>query len=317
MTLVPDTATPTVASLDTYRPALLRYCYRMLGSAADADDAVQETMVRAWRGLDSFEGRAPLEAWLYRIATNVCLNLLRGRRRRAMPMDVAGPSSGSGPLGPEREAEAWVDPLVRRDAWTDLLDPADAASERESVRLAFVAALQTLPPRQRAVLLLRDVLRWRTEEVAELVGSSPAGVKSALQRARATLAAQPRDVGGPVDDELLARYVDAFSRYDIAALVELLRDDATFSMPPQELWVRGRAEIGELWTRLAAECGGQSTFEPITVNGTLGCIHFRPPAPGAPPRPFAVHVLEAIDGSISSMHVFRDTVLAESAAALR
>jgi RNA polymerase sigma-70 factor (ECF subfamily) len=297
------------AVFERHRSALLRYCYRMLGSSADADDAVQETMVRAWRGLDAFEGRAPVEAWLYRIATNVCLNLLRGRRRRALPMDLASPSAPSAVLGPELSSEVWVDPFA--DTGEDHgADPADAAARRESVRLAFVAALQHLPPRQRAVLILRDVLRWRTGEVAELTGMTQVSVKSALQRARATLSSHPPAAGGPVDQELLDRYVDAFGRYDMDALVRLLRDDAVLTMPPLEFWVAGAAAIGTLWTRLAEECHGGSQFRTIAVSGTMGFVQFLPPSPGAIPEPFAVHVLEAIDGAISAIHVFRDPVIA-------
>src|SRR5918998_4874692 len=165
-------SSPTVESFAAYRPALLGYCYRMLGSAADAEDAVQETMVRAWRGIDRFEGRAPLEAWLYRIATNVCLTLLRGRGRRALPMDLGPASPASASLGPQRPAEAWVDPMPDAALAVETTHPADVAASRESGRLAFVAALQLLPPRQRAVLILRDVLRWRADEVATLLDTS-------------------------------------------------------------------------------------------------------------------------------------------------
>ena len=307
--------TSTAERLAAHRPALLGYCYRMLGSAADADDAVQETMVRAWRGIDRFEGRAPLEAWLYRIATNVCLNLLRGRGRRALPMDLGPASPASASLGPQRPAETWVDPIPDAALNVGTTDPADVAASRESVRLAFVAALQLLPPRQRAVLILRDVLRWRADEVATLLETSVVSVKSALQRARATLAAHRPTPTDPPDPELLERYLDAFGRYDIDALVRLLRDDATLSMPPYELWLQGPAEIGALYTAVASSCNG-SAFVPVTLNGALGVITHRPTEPGGPPRPYAVHVLEAVAGRITAIHVFRDSALAERATSL-
>ena len=318
MTVLSDdlaTATTTAERLAVHRPALLGYCYRMLGSAADADDAVQETMVRAWRGIDRFEGRAPLEAWLYRIATNVCLNLLRGRGRRALPMDLGPASPASASLGPQRPAETWVDPIPDAALDVGTTDPADVAASRESVRLAFVAALQLLPPRQRAVLILRDVLRWRADEVATLLETSVVSVKSALQRARATLAAHRVAPTDPPDPELLERYLDAFGRYDIDALVRLLRDDATLSMPPYELWLQGPAEIGALYTAVASSCNG-SAFVPVPLNGALGVVMHRPPEPGRPPAPYALHVLEAVAGRITAIHVFRDSALAERATSL-
>src|SRR4051794_35235348 len=218
------------AQLDHYRRELTAYCYRMLGSPFEAEDAVQETMIRAWRGIDRFEGRAALRSWLYRIATNVCLDMLNGRERRARPMDL-GPAQEPVASNLQTLPEAtWIQPvpdsLVADDA-----DPADVAVGRETVRLAFVAALQHLPPRQRAVLILCEVLRWHASEVAELLETSVASVNSALQRARATLAAA--DVASDTaaakidesDRELLARYVDAFERYDIDALTSLIRED--------------------------------------------------------------------------------------------
>src|SRR5947208_3334074 len=226
--------------LTKHRRELTGYCYRMLGSSFDAEDAVQETIVRAWRGLADFEGRSALRSWLYRIATNVCLDQLSGRQRRALPMDLSGtpypPVEHS--LAGRRPGTAWVEPVLDRMVVSEEADPAEQAVTRESIRLAFVAALQYLPPRQRAVLILREVLRWKADEVAQLLDTTVASVNSALQRARATLA----DAGGEIDPrpldedhrELLERYVDTFERYDIEALVRLLHEDATQHMPPYE-----------------------------------------------------------------------------------
>jgi RNA polymerase sigma-70 factor (ECF subfamily) len=295
------------AEFGVYRPALLGYCYRMLGSAADADDAVQETMIRAWRSIDSFQGRAPLEAWLYRIATNVCLNLLRGRRRRALPMDVAHASSAQSSLGVPHGNEVWVGPMPDALITSPGADPGEVAATRESVRLAFVAALQLLPPRQRAVLILRDVLRWKADEVAGLLDMSVVSVKSALQRARATLALTPPSPPAPADRELLDRYLDAFGRYDVDALVSLLREDATLSMPPYALWLHGADEIRAWFSGRARECAN-SVFVPIEVNGTLGFTQHRRTGAGGALEPFAVTVIEAVDGRISAMHAFLDPV---------
>jgi len=295
----------TAEDFGVHRPALLGYCYRMLGSAADADDAVQETMVRAWRSIDTFEGRAPLEAWLYRIATNVCLNLLRGRRRRALPMDVARAASAYAPLGTPHGHEVWVEPIADALITSQGADPGEIAATRESVRLAFVAALQLLPPRQRAVLILRDVLRWKADEVAALLDMSVVSVKSALQRARATLALTPPSPPAPADRELLDRYLDAFGRYDIDALVGLLRDDATLSMPPYDLWLLGVEEIRAWFLGRARECAN-SVFVPIEVNGTLGFTQHRRSGVGGALEPFAVTVLEAVDGRIAAIHAFLD-----------
>ena len=233
--------------LEAHRKELTGYCYRMLGSGFEAEDAVQETMVRAWRGIDGFEGRSALRSWLYRIATNVCLDMLRGPQRRARPMDLGPSSTADSYHGPARPENTWVQPVADARVLPETDDPAELAANRETIRLAFVAALQHLPPRQRAVLILREVLRWQASEVAELLDTSVASVNSALQRARATLAAgRPRRddsaAAAEIDDdqqELLARYVDAFERYDIPSLLTLLHDDAVLSMPPFPLWLRG------------------------------------------------------------------------------
>lgn len=293
-----------------HRRELTGYCYRMLGSAFDADDAVQETMVRAWRGLGDFEGRSALRSWLYRIATNVCLDQLSGRQRRALPMDLSGspwqPVEAS--LAARRPGTAWVEPVLDRLVVAEDADPAEQAVQRESIRLAFVSALQHLPPRQRAVLLLREVLRWRAEEVAQLLDTTVASVNSALQRARATMAA----VGGEADTEplddvhraLLARYVDAFERYDVEGLVALLHEDATQHMPPFEMWLRGRADIGTWMLGPGAECRGSRVLA-TTANGAPALAQWRPRAGGGF-EPWALHVLEVRDGRVAHISSFLD-----------
>jgi RNA polymerase sigma-70 factor, ECF subfamily len=301
-----DAVAVTLADLETHRRALTGFCYRMLGSAFEADDAVQETMVRAWRSIDRYEGRGPLEAWLFRIATNVCLNALRDRKRRARPIDLAPSSPATAALGAAQPAEAWVEPMPDARLIAPDADPEEAAAVQESVRLAFVAALQLLPPRQRAVLILRDVLRWHTEEVATLLDTSPVSVKSALQRARSTLAAHRGDWPSATDErsrrELLDRYLDAFQRYDVDALVALLHEEATLTMPPFALWLRGPADIGAWWRREASNCG-RSILVPIAANGALGFAQYRP-LPQGGHEPFAIKVLDTDGERITAIDVF-------------
>ena len=293
-----------------HRRELTGYCYRMLGSAFDADDAVQETMVRAWRGLADFEGRSALRSWLYRIATNVCLDQLSGRQRRATPMDLSGspwqPVEAS--LAARRPGTAWVEPVLDRQVVAEDSDPAEQAVQRESIRLAFVSALQHLPPRQRAVLLLREVLRWRAEEVAQLLDTTVASVNSALQRARATMA----EVGGEAETEpldgvqraLLERYVDAFERYDVEGLVALLHEDATQHMPPFAMWLRGRADIGTWMLGPGAKCRGSRVL-PTLANGAPAFAQYRPRAGGGH-EPWALHVLEVRAGRVAHISSFLD-----------
>ncbi len=293
-----------------HRRELTGYCYRMLGSSFDAEDAVQETMVRAWRGLSDFEGRSALRSWLYRIATNVCLDQLNGRKRRALPMDLSGTSWSpvESSLAAKKPADAWVEPVLDRQVVPEDADPAEQAVARESIRLAFVAALQHLPPRQRAVLLLRDVLRWRAEEVATLLESTVASVNSALQRARATLAA----VGGELDErpldadhrDLLDRYTDAFLRYDIEAFVALLHEDATQHMPPFEMWLRGREDIGTWMLGPGSGCRDSRLIE-VTANGSPAFAQYRP-TEGGGHVPWGLHVLEVVDGRIAHISSFLD-----------
>jgi RNA polymerase sigma-70 factor, ECF subfamily len=312
---------PTVAldagkfedQFEQHRAELRAYCYRMLGSPFEAEDAVQETFIRAWRGLENFEGRAALRSWLYRIATNVSLDMLNGRERRARPMD----------LGPAREpiesnlktlAEVtWVEPMPEDGFVSSDGDPAEVAVSRETVRLAFVAALQHLPPRQRAVLILCEVLRWKASEVAELLDTSVASVNSALQRARATLDESnlsATDTSPTVDDadaELLARYVRAFEQYDMDALTSLIREDATQSMPPYDLWLSGRDDILRWWVGPGAGCRGSRVIPTVAANGSPAFGQYKPSDSGEGYEPWALQVLEISDGRIVEFTFFLDT----------
>jgi RNA polymerase sigma-70 factor, ECF subfamily len=298
--------------LEQHRAELTGYCYRMLGSAFEAQDAVQETLVRAWRNFDGFEGRAALRSWLYSIATNVCLDMLSGRARRARPMD----------LGPAREADSshlstlpeatWIQPMPDTHVVPEG-DPAEVAVARETIRLAFVAALQHLPPRQRAVLILCEVLRWKASEVAELLDTSVASVNSALQRARATLeatnvtAADTAASVDEVDSALLARYVDAFERYDMDALTALIHEDATQSMPPYDLWLSGREDILRWWVGPGSECRGSRVIPTMAANGAPAFGQYKPSPTGDGYDPWALQVLEISDGRIVEFTFFLDT----------
>ena len=293
-----------------HRRELTGYCYRMLGSSFDAEDAVQETMVRAWRGIADFEGRSALRSWLYRIATNVCLDQLSGRSRRALPMDLSGspwqPVEAS--LAARRPGTAWVEPVLDRQVLPEDADPAERAVVRESIRLAFIAALQHLPPRQRAVLILREVLRWKADEVAQLLDTTVASVNSALQRARATLAAAGGDLDPqplePDDQDLLDRYVDAFERYDIDAFVRLLHDDATQHMPPFEMWLRGASDIGAWMLGPGGGCRG-SVLIRADANGTPAFAQYKPSEDGGR-IPWGLHELEVTGGRITHITSFLD-----------
>jgi RNA polymerase sigma-70 factor (ECF subfamily) len=298
--------------LEQHRVELTAFAYRMLGSAFEAEDAVQETMLRAWRSLERFEGRSALRSWLYRIATNVCLDMLNGRQRRARPMDLGPPRTAEVPLGEPLSEGAWIQPVPDGRVLPADVDPAEVAVSRESVRLAFVAALQTLPPRQRAVLILREVLRWRAAEVAELLDTTVASVNSALQRARTALAARNVATGGPAHpmDEaqrkLLARYVDAFERYDLDALTSLLYEDATWSMPPYELWLQSHDEIRRWCLGPGIGCRG-SRLVPAAANGSPAFAHYKPgEAPGSL-EPWSLQVLEISGDRIAGITFFLDS----------
>jgi RNA polymerase sigma-70 factor, ECF subfamily len=296
--------------LGQHRQELMGYCYRMLGSPFDAEDAVQETLLRAWRGVDRFDGRAALRSWLYRIATNVCLDALSARKRRARPMD----------LGPAREPVAdslnvpsevtWIEPIP--DGMLAAADPAEQAMGRETLRLAFIAALQHLPARQRAALILCEVLRWKASEVAELLDTSVASVNSALQRARASLdqmQIQATDQIDAVDAgqrELLARYVAAFEAYDMDALTSLIREDAIQSMPPFDLWLSGRDDIFTWWLGPGIGCRGSRVLPAPAANGTVAFGQYKP-AEGGGYTPWALQVLELSGGGVAELTFFLDT----------
>src|SRR5215218_8809180 len=293
--------------LEPYRGELTGYCYRMLGSAFEAEDAVQDTMVRAWKSIDRFEGRAALRSWLYRIATNVCLDMLNGRQRRARPMDL-GPSGSAETFHAATHPEAaWLEPMPDARVMPEDGDPAELAASRETLRLAFVNALQHLPARQRAVLILREVLRWQASEVAELLDTSVASVNSALQRARAQLGeieVSPEDPVGPLDDDtraLLDRYVAAFESYDMDALTSLLREDATLSMPPYELWLKGTDDIVAFMTGTGAKCEGSRVLA-TSANGGPAIAIYNPDGDGY--APWAIVVVETSEGRISGLHHF-------------
>jgi RNA polymerase sigma-70 factor (ECF subfamily) len=309
-----------LSDLEPYRRQLTAYCYRMLGSPQDAEDAVQDTFVRAWRGLGRFEDRAGLRPWLYRIATNVCLDMLKGRGRRALPMDLAPASSGRRwepshelALGTPRSEATWVQPIPDHLVLSSLGgDPADVAGSRESIRLAFIAALQHLVPRQRAVLILRDVLSWRAQEVATLLETSEDAVNSALRRARTALEAVNIDAvptePTEADRELLCRYIEAFERYDVDSLVALLHEDATLSMPPYELWLRGIPDIRRFLAALEVE-GGRDRVIEVAANGCPALAVYRPAGPSGALEPFEIHVLEITDGRVVTIHAFLDPAL--------
>jgi RNA polymerase sigma-70 factor, ECF subfamily len=296
------TTAPAFGELEQHRRELTAYCYRMLGSPFEAEDAVQDTLLRAWRSADRFEGRSAVRSWLYRIATNVCLDQLKSRERRARPMDL-------GPAG-EPVVEnlntlpevTWIEPVPA--------DPADVVMSRETIKLAFVAALQHLPPRQRAVLILCEVLKWQASEAAELLETSVASVNSALQRARATLETRDLTTRQQLDEpdqELLERYVKAFERYDMEALTSLLHEDATQSMPPYDLWLNGRDDIFTWWWGPGIGCKGSRMIPAGSANGSPAFGQYKPSETGNGFDPWALQVVEIADGRIVELTFFLDT----------
>lgn len=308
--MIPAHAPDLDRALDAHRRELTGYCYRMLGSGFEAEDAVQETLLRAWRAVDRFdERRSTWRSWLFTIATNVCLDMLRGGQRRARAMDMGPAADGAPRFDRVVPKSAWVYPVADDRVVDEHGDPADVAIQRETIRLAFVAALQQLPPRQRAVLLLRDVLRWSTPEVAAMLGVSDAAINSTLQRARSTLAAR-RDEGteplrpdDPAEARLLRRYAEAFERHDIASLMSLLHEEATTSMPPIPWWLQGRAAI-----RRVMEAGDDCRHDrlvPTRANGTAAFGQYRPDDHGIL-RPFALVILEQRAGLVAATTTYLD-----------
>jgi RNA polymerase sigma-70 factor, ECF subfamily len=302
-------APPLEEQLEQFRVELTAYCYRMLGSV-DAEDAVQETFIRAWRAYESFEGRSALRSWLYRIATNVCFDMLESRKRRARPMDL-GPSGAPIVENLRTPDQLWIEPMPDGLVVADG-DPADIVAGRESVRLAFVAALQHLPARQRAVLILCEVLRWKASEVAELLDTTVASVNSALQRARATLEASDvtSSTAAPsVDDaneELLRRYVEAFEQYDMDGLTALIHEDATQSMPPYDLWLAGRGDILTWWFGPGITCRNSRVVAVESANGAPAFGQYRPKPDGEGYEPWALQVVEIENGRIVELTFFLD-----------
>ena len=298
------------AQLEAHRAALTGHCYRMLGSAVDAEDAVQDTMVRAWRGLDRFDGRSSLRTWLYRIATNVCLDTLAGRARRVRPMEDAAPGSVDDPLE-ARPRTHWLEPIPDARSLPTDADPLERTMLRQSTRLAFVAALQHLPPRQRAALLLTEVVGLSAAEAADCLQTSVAAVNSAVQRARTTLDSREASVHSEgllseAQSKLLDRYVDAFHRYDVDGLVALMREDATLSMPPYTLWLRGPDAIRTWLLGRGIGCRG-SRLVPTSACGSPAFGQYRPGGSDGSHEPWALIVLELTGERIAAWSSFLDT----------
>jgi RNA polymerase sigma-70 factor, ECF subfamily len=314
---VQKTSTPLAkgeleSRIEQHRSELTGYCYRMLASPFEAEDAVQETMLRAWRGIERFEGRAALRSWLYRIATNVCFDMLNGRTRRALPIDL-GPAQAPIAANLHTRPEAtWIQPIPD-GALSAEDDPAELTMSRETIRLAFVAALQQLPARQRAALILCEVLRWKASEAAELLETSVASVNSALQRARVTLqesGASAHETDPTVEDSqraLLARYVEAFEAYDMEALTSLIREDATQSMPPYDMWLSGREDILAWWFGPGIECQDSRLLSAPMANGSVAFGQYKPSASGSGRDPWALQVLETGRGGLVEFTFFLDT----------
>lgn len=299
---------PDIATINSYRGELIGYCYRFFGCYADAEDAVQETLTRAWQHAENFEHRSALRRWLYAIATNVCLDMKKASQRRYLPMDLspAGQVPEDGASLETRSEATWIGP-ISDDVLT--ADPAEQAALRDSLRLAFITALQVLPPRQRAVLILRDVIIWSASECAELLNTTVAAVNSALARARTTL--QQADLGKPkpYDAQLLMNYVSAFEAYDVDRLVSLLAEDAKFSMPPYALWVQGREAIEQWWRGPGEVCRGSRTI--ITRANGQPAVAVYHPVTRTRWEPFAIHVLDGADGQIEAITHFMGAAVFE------
>ena len=310
--VLPAAGSPELeAQLESHRRELTAYAYRMLGSTFEAEDAVQDALLKAWKNFERFEGRAAIRSWLYRITTNVCLDMLGSSQRRARPMDLGPAQSADTPLPDPLSEVTWIEPLPDGRVMPTGGDPAEVAELRDSIRLAFVAALQHLPPKQRAVLILREVLRWKAQEVAELLDTSVASVNSALQRARTSLESRPiesTDRVEPMDEEqkaLLARYVDAFERYDMESLTSLLHEDATWNMPPYDLWLQTHDDIVKWCLGTGIGCK-DSRLIPTTANGSPAFGQYKPDPDGGL-APWSLQVLEISEGQITGITFFLDT----------
>jgi RNA polymerase sigma-70 factor, ECF subfamily len=284
--------------MERLRPGLTGYCYRMLGSGFEAEDATQETLLRAWRRSDSLADRAALKSWLFSIATNVCLDQIDARKRRARPVDLADPGTAVTEVGAPLPETTWVLPIASGQVADPDADPADQAARSETLRLAFVAALQHLPARQRVVLVLREVLRWSAKEVADVLETSVASVNSALQRARATLdeldladAEAPTRPSTEDEQRLLDQYLKAFAEYDIDRIVALLRYDVVFDMPPLPLWIVGSEEVGIFMLGQGAACRGSKLIA-TSANGLPAYAGYKPDPESGAWLPWSVTLLE-------------------------
>jgi len=292
------------------KPKLTSFCYRMLGSIVDADDAVQETYIRIWQGWNSFKHQSTRKTWVYRIASNVCIDKLRQAKRRALPVDILNPVDSI--VEPRRTLpeSSWIWPAPD---FAD--DPEHIVVQKDTLQLCFIALLQILPSRQRAVLILKDVFEWSTRQIAEMLSMTPAAVNSALQRARKTISqARLRSrelctMDAKPDRELLARYVDAFERFDIDELVALFHEEGCMSMPPFEMWVRSKDDLFKFFALTRWHCQG-SRFLPVTVNGGYPAFaQYMPSDNDHTLVPWGIHVIETKDGKILHIQNFINTKL--------
>lgn len=306
MQAVAQKSTETLTDLESHRVSLMGHCYRMLGSSTDAEDAVQEALLRAWRARSDFDGRSSLRHWLHRIATNVCLDALASRKRRTRPV-IDGPEGSVDDVLEQHERTHWIEPVPDAKAIPTDVGADELIVLRQSVRLAFVAALQNLTPRERAALLLTEVLGWSVAETAESLNTTPAAINSALQRARATMAKTPAQTQKPLtaaQAHLIDQYVAAFERYDVASMLDLFHEDATLSMPPFRLWLRGRDSMARWLLGRGSGCRG-SRLIPTWACASPAMGQYRP-NPNGGYRAWALIVLEHEGEKFSAMNSFLD-----------